>query len=220
MSNHYRINNKKEFGMSEEDSLDETSEVSEVLPFMESFPFDEYEIVVEDQDETRTADLGITPILITALGKLELEKRVHFLYAEKGSKMMVSFFVEDLKYIYENQGKIEKLDSVREDLDAGLASPDFGVKIKKIRVGNSFNKLLDSKILNSPVFEGVIQDLCSIKDTALPSDAILALQTLKYNKALQKEFTARSKEVIDLYLNFQLHYSKIILGIVIAAKIH
>ena len=46
-----------------EDSLDKTSELYLTLPFMEAFPFKEYDIALEVEG-SGPEDLGVDPILI------------------------------------------------------------------------------------------------------------------------------------------------------------
>ena len=204
-----------------EEELESISEICDSLPFMQSFPFRDYSITLQDTPDQSTQDLGIDPILIKTFGHLELSKRVHFSYVEGDSTIMVSFYLDDLKFIDVNQKRITKLDSVREELENGLASNDVDTKIKMIKRGKSFVKKFKSSILDSPSFERILMDLCEIKEAHLATNVMLDLHKLNPNDSLKHgDFSKRDRETIAAYLNFQLHYAKIILGIVIAAKIY
>ena len=60
--------------MSESEPLDKTSELYIVFPFMEAFPFEDYELTLE-MEGTDPADIGVAPILIQMLGTKNAVKR-------------------------------------------------------------------------------------------------------------------------------------------------
>lgn len=204
-----------------EKELEQYPEICDSLPFMHAFPFNEYKIVLQQSQEKSPQDLGINPIIAKSFGEIEPSKRVHFSYEEGDSTLLVSFYLDDLKYIENNYRKIKKLDSVLKELNEGLVSTAIDEKIQAIKNGKSFVRLLKSDILNSPQFEGILLDICEILEISLATNVMLDLHKLNAKGVLTRdEFTKRERDAIAAYLNFQLHYAKIILGIVIAAKIY
>lgn len=191
------------------------------LPFMESFPFTEYSIVLQEVPGMSAEELGINPMVINEVGDLESNKRVNFAYISGESTIMVSFYLDDITYIEANQHLVKKLDSVLKDLDSGLSSSDPHEKIKMIKKGRAFVRQLKSISLDSPAFEEVLLDICEIIEVNLASNIILDLQKLNTKGSLKGEdLTKRERDAITTYLDFQLHYSKIVLGVLIAAKIY
>ena len=206
--------------MNSED-LTNAVEIYDRLPFMQSFPFEEYEISLQEEEGKSAKNLGINPIIASTFSELELGKRVNFSYIEEDSTLMVSFYEYDLKYIELNQQKIKKMDSVRLILEKAIVSTDLEEKTAAIKKGKNFIKLFDSEILNTPAFESILLDICDIKEIGLSTDIMLELHKLNLKNTLtREELTKKEKEAISAYLNFQLHYARIILGIVIAAKIY
>lgn len=204
-----------------EEELENNPEICDRLPFMQSFPFEDYKIVLENASSPTAQDLGINPILSKSFNHIEPSKRVHFSYSDGDSTIMVSFYLDDLEYIEANQKRITKLDSVRIELETGLSTNDTAIKIATIKKGKAFVKKLNSSILDSPAFERILLDICEIKEANLATNVMLDLHKLNPNDTLKHgDFTKRERETIAAYLNFQLHYARIILGIVIAAKIY
>lgn len=196
-------------------------ELCDNLPFMQSFPFMEYSIFLEEIPGTSAKDLGINPMVISEVGDLESNTRVNFSYISGESTIMVSFYLDDITYIEANQHLVKKLDSIRKDLDLGLASSDPHEKIQMIKKGRAFVRQLKSISLDSPVFEEVLLDICEITEVNLASNIMLDLHKLNTKGSLKgDDLTKRERDVIATYLDFQLHYAKIVLGVLIAAKIH
>jgi hypothetical protein len=205
--------------MSENDSLDKTSELYKDLPFMEAFPFKEYEITLETEG-IDSAELGIAPILLNTLGTFGTENHINFNYIENDELVLISFYLEDVVHVSNISQKIKKLNSVKDDLNEGLSSNSLQVKIDHIKKSKKFIKLLESDNLEYAPFTDVLQDMMSINDVTLTSQQVLGIQKLNLLKIQEEDLVTKQREVIVSFLNFQLHYARIILGIVIAAKIY
>lgn len=202
--------------MDERGSQDKTSELYKTLPFMEAFPFEEYEIDLESDGD----ELEVSPILIKTLGSFGESQHLNFNYVEYDSTIMVSFNREDILEVAEIASKIKKLDSVRLELDFGLRSSEIGTKIDAIKKGRKFIKLLNNENVMGPEFAPFLQEMLSLHEASLESHLILELQKLKPQKLFDFKFTLAERAAIFSYLNFQLHYARILLGVVIAAKIY
>lgn len=203
--------------MGEESELDKSSEVYKKFPFMEAFPFEEYSINLEEDE--LDVSLEIAPILISALGKSSTLGLVNFQYLENDSAVTVSFPQKDIVHLTKVVGKIKKLDSVLTELSAGLAAPDIESKIKYIKGSKKFLRLFMSESLEKPKFESFLGELLTLNEAVLESELILELQKLKPSKILRCALSINEEATVLAYLNFHLHYCKILLGIVIAIKI-
>jgi hypothetical protein len=202
-----------------EESLDKASEIYELIPCLEAFPFNEYQITLEDEGLS-SKEIGISPLLISALGEFGKEKRINFYYLEEETTIMISIDIDDINYLIDISASIKKLNSVNQGINNGITSDSIEVKIDEIKQSRKFIKQLKSDHLNVPPFEMVLSDLIEINGTAFTSDQMIGLQRLIANKIKRNELSANELYVAKSYLNFQLNYAKILLGIIISAKIY
>jgi hypothetical protein len=205
--------------MDESSSVDRTLDILKVLPFMEAFPFEEYQISLE-LEGTDPSELGVSPILIDALGTFGTDLNVHFFYVENDSKILIAINAEDVLYVSHVSDKITTLDTVLSDLNYGMQSPVLEDKITKIKQGKKFVKKLNNFNLLDPPFSEVLQEMLNLEEVVLTSNQMTGLNKLNVQKILDKPLTDTEKRTIFTYLNFQLHYIKILLGVVIATKIY
>ena len=204
--------------MSDEPQTNKTPEIYQILPFMESFPFEDYEIDVEPEGDDISKE--ISSILIKTLGSFGASYNINFQYFEEDSAVVVSFHEDDILYLSETASKVKKMDSVLQELDAGLETGDIKQKIEQIKKSKKFIKQLDNDNLTYTRFEPFLSEMLKLNDAVLENELMLELHKLKPKKILTKSLSPEQKDSICAYLNFQLHYCKILLGIVIATKIH
>lgn len=205
--------------MAENDSLDKTSELYETFPFMEAFPFEEYGITLETEGTSPT-ELGISPILVSALGSFGTEKNCSFTYHEKETAFRISFYQEDVADVAAYSKNIKKLDSVAEDFALGLKATRISEKLEHVKRCRKFIKSLKLESLLYAPLNDVLNDLLDLHQVSLTSDRLLGLQRLNLSKIKEDSLTRHEKEAIRSFFDFQLHYARILLGIVIAVKIH
>jgi hypothetical protein len=204
--------------MAEDNIQTDNSELYKALPVMESFPFTEYLIEVEADDIKPEFD--VAPILINELGAFGNTQRLNFYYDDGETTIMISFYQDDLLDLVSISSSIKKLDSVNKDIALGLETTDIVEKIDYVKKSRKFSKLLKLDCFANPPFEAILQELISTNGAILESEIVLELQKLKPKKILNINLGEKEKTAIFSYLNFQLHYAKILLGIVIAAKIY
>lgn len=202
-----------------EDALDKTSELYLTLPFMEAFPFEEYEISLEIEG-TGPEELGIAPILIKNLGSFGTDYTVIFSYVEGENPIVVTINRDDVLYLAEVSNQIKKMSPVKEILDKGIASSRVEEKLESIKESRKFLKCLGSDVLLNPGFEAVLGDLLETNNVALSTEQMLAAQNRSRSKLAKMNFNMKQRAIIASFFNFQLHYAKILLGIIIAAKIY
>jgi hypothetical protein len=66
----------------------------------------------------------------------------------------------------------------------------------------------------------VLENILDIHSAVLTNDVIVAVQKLNVQKLESLSLEYSQRKSVESFLNFQLNYAKILLGIVIAAKIH
>jgi hypothetical protein len=180
--------------------------IYEIFPFLQSFPFKEY-IISSVKDSDKFDDI------------LNKEELVDFQYTAFDKDIAVSFYREDIEFLNMISDNIKLLDSLREDIDKGLDSSDILVKFESIKHSKKFLKKIKSPAEKGDVFKSVFEGLQEINEVKL-SDGIVG-KINKLDKRLAKyQFTVNESMAVEAYLNFQLHHVKIMLGIVIASKIH
>jgi hypothetical protein len=202
-----------------DESVDKTSELTTALPFMSAFPFGDYDIrLVERGDDL--IKLGVSPMLVKEFGDNGKIQNLNFYYVEEGSNISISLYKGDVEWIAEEATHIKKVDVLRKTLDDALLSNDLISKTKAVKAGRKFIKLLDYDTITGIDFNELLSDFLIIYETALTSRLKLGLQKLSEATLKSTEFSERQFKAVTAFLNFQIHYIKILLGIVIAAKIY
>lgn len=202
-----------------ESSLDKTKDLFSALPFMSVFPFEEYDIKLEEKGKDYL-QLGISPLLIDMIGESGIVESVSFYYYDNDSNVAISIARDDLEWISEESQKIKKMDAIRLALEEALAGDDLIQKSKTIKLGKRFTKELGCDHMLSLDFGEILNEFLGIYDTVLAAKTKLGLQKLSEATIKSIEYSERQFNAISSFLNFQLHYCRIILGVVIAAKIY
>jgi hypothetical protein len=200
-------------------TVDRTSELMTVLPFMTEFPFGDYDIMMVERGED-FIQLGVSPILVKEFGDTGKIQNLNFYYIEEGSDISISLYKGDIEWIAEEAIHVKKVDALRKMLDDALSSDDLILKTKAIKNGRKFSKLLNCDTVTGIDFNELVSDFLIIYDTNLNSKIKLGLQKLSEATLKSTEFSERQFKAVRAFLNFQIHYIKILLGIVIAAKIY
>lgn len=198
---------------------DKTTKLFEEIPFMSEFPFDDYEITIEDLS-LPLEQLGIAPILLSEIGDSNLVKRVDFYYDEGSSSVSISLRKDDIEWLASEANSVKKLDYLCKELDLGIESRNLIEKMKTIKVGRKFLKNFPDPNLHGIDFNVTLSEFLDLYEVGLDSKAKLILQNLNMKGILAIEFTENQYSAVRAFLNFQLHYVKIILGITIAVKIY
>ena len=198
---------------------DKTTRLFEEIPFMSEFPFDDYEMTIEDLS-LPLDQLGIAPILLNEIGDANVIKRVDFYYAEGNSSVSISLRKDDIEWLASESGNVRKFDDLRKELDTSLKSKSLVEKIKSIKLGRKFLKNFPDPTLHEVDFNMTLSEFLELYEVSLDSKTKLILQNLNMKGILSIEFTEKQYKAVTAFLNFQLHYVKIILGVTIAAKIY
>jgi hypothetical protein len=194
------------------------ADVYEAYPILQSFPFGGYNIALE-QEEDDGANLGIDPVIISESGGIAPPEFVNFYYMGKYTNIALSFYTYDINFIRDNAHKIKKLDSLRELLDTGLESDDSLIKISSIKKGERFLKKIGSSLNVGKSFDQILDQLL-VEGTHVVTSAQIKKIKGKSPTLDVTEFSEDIQIIINSFYNIHLHHIKILLGVVIAAKIH
>ncbi len=181
----------------------------ELFPFLKSFPFDQYIISGgkergdEENEEKNLFD----------------DELFNFKYMYRDKDITISFYDTDILFLNEISKDIKSLDSTRKSLDKGLNSDNILVKFTSIKKAKVFLKKVKSPAENISTFQTVLNGLQEINEVELSDNIVNKID--KLDKTLKDEKLKVNELItIDSYLDFQLHHAKIMLGIIIASKIH
>ena len=198
---------------------EKTRDVFDSIPFLRSFPFDGYEIEIA-VDGVDVADLGISPILIDALGTFGTEEHVKFYFNQDDSRTMISIHADDVLELEQIAKEVQSLNENFKLLDDALKSSDVRKKISNIKKSKKFIASLQLEALIYIQFDEIIPALAEIAEVEITDQLKSALVQLKAKEIISSINSIKEKKFIIEYLDFQLNYAMIILGIIIAAKIH
>lgn len=193
--------------------------VFDIFPFLQSFPFDEYSIKLE-QGIDYLDDTGIDPIVLSAGGGgIAAPDFVNFAYIGRANRIILSFYTYDINFIVKNVNKIKKLDSIREIIDIGLKSKDLVNKINGIRVGEKFLKKMGNSLAVGHSFNKVFDDIIKHNNIHIKKEIIREIK-LKQLKVAEHLFSDIELSIIRSFYNLHLHHIKVLLGVVISIKIY
>ncbi len=204
-----------------DDQVDELSgelAIFEAFPYLSSFPFSDYTMQLDSLDDySTTAD--IDPIIIEAASNFVKPEFVNFNYVGKYTKVTLSFYTYDIVFISENVDHIKKLDSVREALDQGLDSMDIIDKILMIKKGEKFLRKIGGSLVAGKAFSALLDTILTTNEITIESKTLNKIKSM-FKTVDYEKFDERTKNCIRSYFDIHLHHIKILLGIVIATKIH
>lgn len=200
------------------DEFDNRSKLYAEFPFMQAFPFEEYTFTLEKEDDLTTLS-GIDPVVISEAGKFVVPEFVNFYYISKETKVSLSFYTYDIRYILENSKDVKKIDEIREALDYGISATTLLDKIESIKKGEKFLKKLGSSLIVGKSFDGVLDEFLANKGYVVSKSELRKIKS-KFKTISEDLYDDELKEIIGSFYDIHLHHIKILLGIVIASKIY
>jgi hypothetical protein len=189
----------------------------EMFPFLQAFPFDDYNITLE-KGMDQLNDLGIDPIIISEGGYVKPEF-INFHYDGEINRITLSFYSYDLTFISDQASKIKKFDSIRKEVDYALDSESLLDKIESIKKGDTFLKKIGSSLKSSGSFNKILDEMLILAECEMDKSMIKEIKQMK-TTIDQNLFTESEFEIIKSFYNLHLHHIKILLGIIIAVKIY
>ncbi len=188
--------------------------VTAKYPFLKSFPFTEFNIEIKEMSlpgmaiaESELEDEGLGPVVIS----------FNVNDSMKGA-LSIAIFEQELNWIHEASVKVKDLDRISKKLDRGIKSKDLIVKRNAADAAEVWCKALEddrARLSYSTMGDALMR---MIKDHRQLAQVISKILTLSKKEGLVS-LTREEHDIILSYYHFQLIYTKLILGLIIASKI-
>lgn len=184
-------------------------------PFLQNFPFEEFEIEIGEMP--RTPSFLLEDDEIFSSRQID-PKLIKFNYKNDKSNIAIVIFEQELYWIGEVASKITDLDKILKTINRGLKAKDLLVKRDAVEAAEDWCGLIQDNrtSLSYSTMGDILASLIRDKQQMIRILNHLGHLTLK------KGLVSLSKEeysIILTYYHFQLIYTKLILGLVIASKI-
>jgi len=203
----------------DEDSLKvESGEIFEVFPFLASFPFDYYDFELEKNALENESSM-LDPIIIKAGGGFVEPHLIKFKYSSSQSDTSISFYTFDVRYIHESSDKIKKMDDIARTLQSAIVSNDFREKLRSIKEGEKTLKKIGTGVSSLGIFDRIVDQINEVYGSPLSKSDLQTVKKLNL-KIVQSKYSKDQQDVINDFYDLHLHHANIVLGIVIATKIH
>lgn len=184
-------------------------------PFLKNFPFDEFEIEVGELNSPKVRHQPDDDFFDEEPGP----NVIRFSLGEKDKgRISIVIFEKELSWIESVADEIKSLDGIRKVLDRGIRSKDLIVKRNAVEAAETWSRAIQdntSRLSYSTMGE-VLASM--IKDPVQFVEIISKLSALSIKRGLVN-LSKEEYEIILTYYHFQLIYTKLILGLVIASKI-
>jgi len=183
-------------------------------PFLKNFPFDEFEIEIGELSSAGMvmADFESSQEMASpSLIRFSIEDAVR-------GRLSIVLFERELGWISDLSNRITDLDGIRKTLDRGIKSKSLIVKRNAVAVAEAWcNGLQDNRtrLSYSTLGESLMRMIRDHHQLTKVVSKIVALSTKKGLVNLTQE----EHDIIMAHYHFQLIYTKLILGLVIASKI-
>jgi hypothetical protein len=187
-------------------------QVAAKYPFLNSFPFKEFSIEVNEMNLLAMAEPEHEEESTgTAMIKFSTDDPL------KGHLAIV-IFEQELKWIHAVADKVTDLDKISKKLEKGIKSKDLIVKRNAVDAAEVWCKALENdraRLSYSTLGDALMR---MIKDHRQLTQVISKIMTLSKREGLVS-LTKDEHHIILSYYHFQLIYTKLILGLIIASKI-
>jgi hypothetical protein len=189
--------------------------VENKYPFLKNFPFKEFEIevggmaspIVRHHEDDEFFEPEADPSVI------------RFSVGEKDKgRISIVIFEKELAWLSTIAEEVKNLDGIRKVLDRGIKSKDLIVKRNAVESAEDWSQALKdnrARLSYSTMGEALSS---MIKNQNQFVQIISKLATLSLKRGLVN-LSKEEYEIILTYYHFQLVYTKLILGLVIASKI-
>ena len=191
----------------------QTQTVTRKYPFLKNFPFPEFSIeiaepprasfIFEDEEE---------------LSSILDPKLIKFVYSIENNNIAIVIYEKELMWINEMAQNIKNLDKISKTLNRAIKSTDILAKRDAIEAAEAWcSQLEDNRTkLSYSTMSDILMSL--IKDKQRLVSVVNKIAGLSLKKGLIS-MDRDEYQIILTYYHFQLIYTKLILGLVIASKI-
>lgn len=192
------------------------SKVYATYPFLRNFPFQDFHIEAEEVKRPRTDDgefeMATVPITNPFI--------INFVYSRDKQKTAISVFDKELDWLSVRAESINELDDVVRIINDALPSGDIIKKRDAVLVVEHWLKKIadDRATLNYSTFNDILMRLIGVTQLKETVQLINNINKLSSGATVIK-MDKKQYDIIMTYYDFQMIYCKLVLGIIIAAKI-
>jgi hypothetical protein len=183
-------------------------------PFLKNFPFNEFEIEVGELNSVGMVTTEAGPEMEAPSPTL-----IRFSINDKTrGRLSIIVFEREIEWISEVSDRVTNLDGIRKVLDRGIRSKDIISKRNAVESAEEWCKALrdnQTRLSYSTLGDDLTQMISSQSQLTQVVSKIVALSKKKGLVNLSQD----EHDIIISHYHFQLIYTKLILGLVIATKI-
>lgn len=192
------------------------SKVYANYPFLRNFPFQDFHIEAEELKRPQADDgeYVTTPVSVTN------PFVINFVYTRDKQKTAISVFDRELAWLNTRAETISQLDDIAHIINEGLTSGDITKKRDAVLVIEHWLKKIadDRATLNYSTFNDILMRLIGVTQLKETVQLINNINKLSSGANVIK-MDKKQYDIIMTYYDFQMIYCKLVLGIIIAAKI-
>lgn len=192
------------------------SKVYANYPFLRNFPFQDFHIEAEELKRPQADDgeYVTTPVSVTN------PFVINFVYTRDKQKTAISVFDRELAWLSTRAETISQLDDIAHIINEGLTSGDITKKRDAVLVIEHWLKKIadDRATLNYSTFNDILMRLIGVTQLKETVQLINNINKLSSGANVIK-MDKKQYDIIMTYYDFQMIYCKLVLGIIIAAKI-
>lgn len=192
------------------------SKVYASYPFLRNFPFQDFQVEAEELKKPQTED-GEYAMTTTSVTNPFI---INFVYTREKQKTAISVFDRELDWLSTRAESITELDSIVSIINEGLLSGDIIKKRDAVLVVEHWLKRIadDRATLNYSTFNDILMRLIGVTQLKETVQLINNINKLSSGANVIK-MDKKQYDIIMTYYDFQMIYCKLVLGIIIAAKI-
>lgn len=198
-------------------SVDRTlSKVYASYPFLRNFPFEDFHVEAEELKKAQ----GDDGEYVSAPASVTNPFIINFVYTREKQKTAISVFDRELDWLKTRSETITELDDVVKIINDGLGSSDITKKRDAVLVIEHWLKKIadDRATLNYSTFNDILMRLIGVTQLKETVQLINNINKLSSGANVIK-MDKKQYDIIMTYYDFQMIYCKLVLGIIIAAKI-
>jgi hypothetical protein len=192
------------------------SKVYANYPFLRNFPFQDFHIEAEELKKPQTEDgefaMAASPITNPFI--------INFVYTREKQKTAISVFDRELDWLSARAETITELDDIVKIINESLPTNDIIKKRDAVLVVEHWLKKIadDRATLNYSTFNDILMRLIGVTQLKETVQLINNINKLSSGANVIK-MDKKQYDIIMTYYDFQMIYCKLVLGIIIAAKI-
>jgi hypothetical protein len=192
------------------------SKVYSNYPFLRNFPFQDFQIEASEVKKPQADDGEIMSMQSTHINPFI----INFVYSREKQKTAISVFDRELDWLSTRAESITELDSIVTIINDALPIGDIIKKRDAVLVVEHWLKKIadDRATLNYSTFNDILMRLIGVTQLKETVQLINNINKLSSGASVIR-MDRKQYDIIMTYYDFQLIYCKLVLGIIIAAKI-